>query len=173
MYTLLRSNYLRRSLLVNGRKPRLQQLTGTISHYDRVTQELRDLGVSKVALKRMESRYLPNIIHSDEHLGGVVYGHHEDGYAMLVATDRRIIFLDKKPLFVNEDEITYNVVSGISYGHAGFGTTVKLHTRIKDYTIRTYNKKCAESFVEYIESRCLEHESKEERHDHHTKNWIL
>jgi hypothetical protein len=107
----------------------------------------------------MESEYLPAIIHPDEEIGGVVYGHHPEGFAMLVATDRRIIFLDKKPMFEVEDEVTYDVVSGVSIGHAGFGSTVVLHTRIKDYPIRTYNLKCAYGFVEYIEARCLEHKN--------------
>jgi hypothetical protein len=110
-----------------------------------------------MAMMSTESRYLPSLIHTDEILGGVVFGKHADGYAMLVATDRRIIFLDKKPLFVNEDEMTYDVIGGISISRAGIGTTVTLHTRLKDYTLRTFNQESAQKFVHYIELRCLEH----------------
>jgi hypothetical protein len=96
-------------------------------------------------------------MHTDEHLGGVVYGKYTDGFALLAATDRRILFLDVKLMFVHEDEISYDVVSGISFGHVGVLSTVTLHTKVRDYQIRTYNQRCAEGFIAYIESRCLDH----------------
>lgn len=101
--------------------------------------------------------------HQGEHIMGVVRGHHQDGYVMLLATDRRVVFVDKKPLFAKQDELTYDVVSGVSMSTAGFGSTVTLHTKVKDYTIRTFNEKCAAGFVSYIESRRLEHSKGEER----------
>lgn len=147
----------RKSLIVGDPYVRVQP-TSYSSSEGRIRQELLALGASKIALNSMEARHLPSVIHANEHIGGMVYGHHEDGMAMLVATDKRIIFIDKKPLFVNEDEITYDVVSGVRFSHAGFGSTVALHTRAKDYTFKTLNQICARGFVEYIELRCLEHD---------------
>ena len=130
--------------------------SGDENHADRVLREMRELGASPYSMNRFESRYLPRIVHPDEHIKGVVYGRSKDGSVMLIATDRRTIYLDKKPFFVSEDEITYDIVSGISYGRSLFSVGIKLHTRIGDYEVRTFNKKCAEGFVEFIESRCLE-----------------
>ncbi|HRJ06075.1 MAG TPA: PH domain-containing protein [Candidatus Saccharibacteria bacterium] len=125
------------------------------NHPARIREELEELGVSRLGLATMEAQYLPNLVDADEHIGGIVYGLYPEGFAVLVATDKKIIFLDKKPLFINEDEITYDVVSGISVEHAGIGSTVTLHTRIKDYPIRAYNSKCIHNFVRFIESKCL------------------
>lgn len=124
-------------------------------HYQRVRDELKAVGVSNIAMASEESISLPPIIREDEHIGGVVYGMHQDGFAMLIATDQRVIFFDKKPLFDTEDNIKYDVVSGVSFGHAGIGSTVTLHTKIKDYKLRTLNKKCSQDFVRFIESTCL------------------
>jgi len=132
-------------------------LSNKPTHKQRVAQELRAAGVSSLTMYRMESRYMPTIIHAKEHIMGVVYGQGSEGFAMLVATDRRVVYLDKKPLFMKEDEVTYDVVSGMSFSSAGVGSTVTLHTRVKDYTLRTFNKKSAAIFVAYIESRRLEH----------------
>lgn len=129
----------------------------SLAHSMRVRQELAALGASRFALATSESQYLPRLIHPEEHIGALVYGHHKDGFAMLIATNMRVIFLDKKPLFVNQDDISYSVVSGVSYGNAGFDMLVTLHTRIKDYAIRSFNKKCAVGFVKYIESQSVEH----------------
>jgi len=158
MYTTPTSGYLRRSLLVNKQRTDLPVTIDPVDHSRRVKKELRDAGLRGTGLMRLESRYLPHIIHPDEHIGGAIGGYNDNGFAMLVATDRRIIFLDKKPLFIEEDEVTYNVVSGVKFTHAGFGSIVTLHTRIKDYALRTLNQKAALNFVEYIESRSLERE---------------
>jgi hypothetical protein len=128
------------------------------AHENRIKDRLKELGVTKMARMSSEARYLPKIIHQDEEILGVVYGKSESGFAYMIATDKRAIFLDKKPLFVNEDEITYNVVSGVSYGHVGVGSTVTLHTRLGDYKVKTFNEHCAQNFVKVIETRCLEHE---------------
>jgi PH (Pleckstrin Homology) domain-containing protein len=154
MYQLPTSNYLQRNLQVNKLRERRWQPIhfDRQTHLARIANDLKKLGVSKFGLMMAESKYLPKIIQSDEPITGVVYGHHEDGYAMLVATDRRVIFLDKKPLFTNQDDIDYGVVSGVSNGHGTFANTVTLHTRVKDYAIKTHNRKCALGFVRFIEN---------------------
>lgn len=122
----------------------------------RVWKELKNLGMSWAALRTMEGRYLPHIIHDGEHIGGVVYGWSNGSFAMLAATDRRVIFLDRKPLFTDEDEISYDIVSGVDYGSTGLDSTLTLHTRVKDYKIYTFNDKSARGFIDYIESRAIE-----------------
>ncbi len=157
MYTMPRSNYLRRSLLT-GPARSFSTTVDPADHKRRVENELRELGSTRRGLWRLSSRYLPHIIHPDERLGGVIYGRCDEGSVMLVATDKRVIFLDKKPLFINTDEITYDVVSGITSSRVGLVSTVVLHTRVRDYRIRTFNHDCARQFVAFIESRCLEHQ---------------
>lgn len=148
----------RRSLM--PATPRLPNITYQppvkISKKLRVKEELKQLGVSSYGLRSEEARYLPVIIHDNEHVMGAVYGRCAEGFAMLLATDCRVIFLDKKPFLTRADELTYEVVTGVSYGMAGFFVTVTLHTRICDFTIRTMNYKCARGFIKYIESRRLE-----------------
>ena len=74
---------------------------------------------------------------------------------LLAATDRRIIYLNKKPLFIDQDDITYDVVFGMSFGQAGLGSTFSLHTLIRVYKVRTFNRKAAQNFVQFIELPCL------------------
>ncbi len=154
MYTQPRYDYLRRSVLSRPAQPR-PEIVKPVDHAGRIKQSLKVLGVTKYGLLKIASRYLPKIIHTDEHIHAVAYGRNAQGSVMLVATDSRIIFLDKKPLFVKFDELTYDVVSGVSYGRVSFSTTIKLKTRMGDYDIHTMNMKCAEHFVDYIETRCL------------------
>ena len=130
------------------------------AHISRIKAELAKAGATKYGLLKTESRYMPSILHQNEHIGGVVYGQYEGGSGMLVATDMRVIFLDRKPLFMTMDELTYDVVSGVRFSSASLINTVTLHTRISDYTMRYVNTKCARQFVEYIEKMRLEKSSK-------------
>ncbi len=122
----------------------------------RVQAELKAVGVGLIGLRTPEAKELTKILHTDEHIGGVVYGRYANSLAWLVATDKRVIFLDKKPLFMTTDELTYDVVSGVKSSHAGLFTAVTLHTRVNDYTFRFVSSKSAGIFVKYIEARRLE-----------------
>ena len=160
--------------LMNDRGQVYVPAVSMADHETRIRRQLRELGMSKIAMLRSEIKYLPRIIHLDEQVGGVAYGSYEGGFAVLVATDKRVIFLDKKPMATIEDEITYFVVSGVSLSSAGINSTVSLHTRIKDYTLQTLNEKCAEGFVRYIEARCIEHNiEKEVKYDYNNPDRVL
>jgi hypothetical protein len=144
------------------RQVKSRSLAQTAFKKERVSQELKDLGVSFWGLMMAESRELPYILHDDEHLKGVVYGHYEGGFAMMAATDRRALFVDKKPFFIKALEMAYELVGGVSYGKVGFLATVTLHTRMGDYKISTMNFTCARRFIDFIEERCLERKLEEQ-----------
>jgi len=125
-------------------------------HEKRIKQELRAVGVTGYGLLKGESRKLPAIVHPQEHIHGAIYGRYQTSSAMLVATDRRMIFVDWKPLFTTSDELSYDVVSGVSFGHQGRFASVTLHTRVGDYSFNYVNVKCARQFIAYIEAHRLE-----------------
>lgn len=122
-------------------------------HAERIHQELQDAGMTPYGFLKLSTGHLPSIIHEDEHVKGVVYGRLDGTMlpAMLVATDRRVIFLDARPFYRNWDEITYEVVAGVKTSMAGPFVGIVLHTRVKDYALRYVNMNCAKKFVACIE----------------------
>lgn len=133
------------------------QLVGYMSKTE-LESQLHDLGAVAYDLWLPETHVLPLVIHPNEQIKGIVYGKYTQtngaqvGRGALVATDRRVILLDKKPLFVRCDEITYYAISAVTYTKVGFAGTVTLHTRLGDIRIRTFNHKCAYHFVEAVEA---------------------
>ncbi len=121
-----------------------------------VKEQLRNVGVTKYGTTMSGVRYLAKLIHPGEQIMGVIYGRNSDGSVVLVATDRRIVYINKKPFFSNFDELTYDIVSGVSYGQSWIFTTVRLHTRVKEYELHWVNPKCARYFIRFIESNRLE-----------------
>lgn len=124
----------------------------------RIHEELVAAGMTKYGLLKRESAHLPDIIHADEHIHGVVYGLVERDSAMIVATDKRILYLDHKIMFQKTDELSYDVVSGVSYNYQGRFAGIVLHTRLGDFKLRFVNRTCAKWFVKYIETRQIETE---------------
>jgi general stress protein 26 len=120
---------------------------------ERIHEELKEAGMSSYGLLKIPVRHLPDLIQDDENIKGVVYGRMDKnfGSVMLIATTKRIIFLDYKPLFTNSDELTYDVVAGIQVSTVGMFAGVVLHTRVQDYSLKFVNIKCAEIFKNYIE----------------------
>lgn len=137
-------------------------MKSTTKHEQRIKQELKAVGVTWFGIWKFASRYLPNIIHKGEHIGGAAYGRYPAGTGllaftegMLIATDRRVIFLDRKPGYTGFDELTYDVISGVKLTSAGF-SAITLHTRLGDYMIRFVNTKAARNFVRFIELKRIE-----------------
>lgn len=123
------------------------------AHQQRIKDELKQAGMTAYGQYKMSSRHLPRVIEDDEHIMGVVYGHAGIGLAMLVATDKRIIYLERRPLFTSLDDISYSVVVGVRYVDAGIFPSITLHTKMGNYTLTYVNPRCAGSFEKYIENR--------------------
>ncbi len=134
-----------------------------INKTQRIGRELDEVGVTMYGRAKFACRLLPQIIHDNEHIGGAVYGRYSTGdnllkwnEGMLIATNKRIIFLDHKPGFEALDELTYDVVSGMQKVYAWPFTSFTLHTRICNYSLRYVNQKCVDAFMHYVENRRLE-----------------
>lgn len=118
-----------------------------------VEEQLRDCGLTGWTLTRPESRELHKHLLPGEIVRGAVYGHSLDGAVMLVATDRRVIYFDKKPVFVKMEDVSYEVISGITISWVLYAGIVTLHTRFGDLILRTRNKLAAQRFKDYIDER--------------------
>lgn len=129
------------------------------NHTKRVRAELVKAGMTSYGLLKGETRHLPELIHEDEHIFGVVYGRYSGGSGMIVATDKRLLFLDYKPFYRSTDEIKYDVISGVSVNKQDGTAGVVLHTRLGDYKLRFVNLKCAAHFTNYIEKKAVELEA--------------
>jgi len=138
-------------------------MTKSDEHTQRIATELKAAGASSYGAIKFASRYLPTVIHPDEHVMAAVYGRYDEGggllslsAGMLVATEKRVIFLDHKPGFTSMDEITYDVVSGVKKVSSTLASTLTLHTRVGDYVIRFANASGSDKFIHYIETRRVE-----------------
>lgn len=96
-----------------------------------VESRLANAGLKNRYWGRAEVRELTNIILPDEAVLHALNGRYEGGSALLVATDRRLLLVDKKPMFLNLQDVRYDMIAEVDYFARLLDATV---------SIRTFNK---------------------------------
>jgi hypothetical protein len=123
---------------------------------DQLKTTLRALGAVTYNLWLPETKALNTLLNDGEQVHGIVYGRYvrdqrgQVSRGALVATDQRVLLVNKKPLLLERDEFVYRAISGADFSWVGFMGTVSLHTRLGDIRVRTFNKRCAQTFVHVI-----------------------
>lgn len=112
---------------------------------------------------KLANRYLPKIIGEDEHIHAVAYGRYSEeannGTAWnweegtMVATDARVIFVDRKPGFLRADNIPYEMVAGVQTLKAWPFSSVTLMSRVGTFSLRYVKIGQADTFMNYVEER--------------------
>lgn len=132
----------------------------SIEHKDRIKEELHRAGVTTLGRYRFSGMYLPEVIHEDEHIEAAIFGRHKElqGFfgaveGMLVATDKRVIFIDHRPGYTTMDEFTYDVISGVNITKAIYNASVTLYTKVSNYRLSYVGKESAKKFANFIEER--------------------
>lgn len=124
---------------------------------EQLNRQLRALGADWADLRFPETRAILYVLHPGEQVRGIVYGRYKQdegrlvGRGVLIATDDRVLLLDKKPSYVKLEEIVYDAISGLTYSRVLFSATIKVHAKSGDIIIRTLNQKTAQPFIEAVE----------------------
>lgn len=112
---------------------------------------------------RFASRYLPRVIHPKEHIEAAVNGRFRASWGvfsfeegMLVATNRRMIFLDHKPGYTNMQEFGYDVIIGMDFVTTGPFTAVTIQTKVGNFKLSYANAANVERLVRCVENRRIE-----------------
>ena len=104
-----------------------------------VDDQLRRTGHKIGLWGRSEVRELCNILLPGEHINDCVHGHYVNGFAMICATNQRIILVDVKPMFLTVEDIRYDMISEIDYSHGLLNATVKVFTPTKSLEFTSWN----------------------------------
>lgn len=126
-------------------------------HVDEVSKQLKDLGVSFRFWCRAEIKELPKILFENEKIKHLVIGRYEGGFALLCATDHRVLLIDKKPFYLTLEDIRYDMISDVQYNYRLIDASVRLGTLHKTITVIGYNHNKLRLFTNYIQEQVLHH----------------
>lgn len=130
-----------------------------------ITAQLKKIGFSQHAWGRAEVRELPNIILPEEEIFECVNGTYEGGFALLVATDVRVLLIDKKPFnYLTVEDLRFDMINEIDYNHRAFGAYVDISTGNRDLKFRSYNQPRLRKLINHVQHCMAESKKKQGQH---------
>jgi hypothetical protein len=121
------------------------------SRLDEIKDELEKLDINPTIFARKEIRELPEILSADEKIVYLVEGRNKTSkhHIILVATDRRLIFVDKEFMYgLKVEDFSYDKVSSIQYKKELMLASINIHTADNIVEIDGVGKYYAELFCE-------------------------
>ncbi len=118
--------------------------------------QLRNAGVKNTFLIRPEINQMPSILFDNEVILKAVIGGHPSGFSVLLATDRRVLFIDKIFFGVIVEDTPYDKIEAAKF-HCGlvFGE-ISLQLADKDLHLRRVTRGSIKPFVMFIQHRMQE-----------------
>lgn len=118
-----------------------------------VENQLKRLGVTFHFWGRSEMRELPKILVPGEHIKACVNGRYEGGFAMLCATDQRLLLIDKKPFFLMLEDLRYDKVAEVKYNYRLIESTINLHSAGKPFVFSSWRQKDLRELTYIVQQR--------------------
>lgn len=109
-------------------------------------------GISKFLGKR-EIKELPSILWEDESVENIIQGTYNNGTGMLIATNKRLIFVDKGMIKLRVEDFPYDKISSIQYQTGILLGKMSVFTSGNRAEITNLSKNETKPFAEYVRAR--------------------
>jgi hypothetical protein len=130
-----------------------------------VRAQLKDIDFKQHGWGKAEVNELPHILLEDEKIYECVNGTYEGGFALLVATDVRLLLVDKKPFnYLTVEDLRFDMINEIDYSHRLFGAYIGISTGSKNLKFRSYNQPRLRKLISHVQ-HCMA-EAKKKQSDH-------
>lgn len=118
--------------------------------------QLKRLGCNYRFWGRAEIKELARVLLPGETVEHCVNGTYEGGFALLAATDQRVLLIDKKPLYLTLEDIRFDMVVEIDYNHRLLNANVRICTPNKEMRFVAYNHARLRSLFHFVQTRVAE-----------------
>ncbi len=102
-------------------------------HISVLQSQLTKLGIRLSRWFYPELRELQHIMMDHEKIIAAAPGRYFNGFALLVATDLRLLLIDKRTFFMTIEDTRYDMVSEIDFSSRLYDLTVHIHTLNKQH----------------------------------------
>ena len=130
-----------------------------------VTEQLKRVNFVAHIWNRAEVRELPNILLPDEEIYECANGAYEGGLAVLVATNVRVLLIDKKLLnYLTVEDLRFDMINEIDYSHRLMGAYISISAGAKNLRFTSYNQPRLRKLINHVQ-HCIA-EAKKLQNDH-------
>lgn len=121
-----------------------------------VKQQLDRLGVQFAFVGQAEANELPQILMEGEEVQHVIVGRYSGGFAIMCATNLRLLLIDKKLFFLTVEDIRYDMIAELDYGHQLVGATIHIRSFSKDLKFQSFKKLKLREFTSFVQQKVME-----------------
>ncbi len=118
-----------------------------------VRQQLHSAGFKNKYWGWSAIRQLPMILEADEEIERVVTGIYSDGHAVVLATNKRMIILDKKPMSFRAEDIHYEMVSEVEHYLGPLAAKLRIHCLSKSFEFSSLRHQIVQSFAIHVDQK--------------------
>lgn len=121
----------------------------------KIEEQLHEIGFRVHGWGRGEVKELCKILTDDEVILQCANGYYQNGFAMLLATNQRLLLVDQKPMFLTLEAIWYEKIGQIDYNHRLLNATLNISSPNKDINFTSMNQIRLRQILAYAQERIM------------------
>src|SRR5688572_4772518 len=138
-----------------------------------VQKQLKQLGFNPSGWGRGEVQELHNVLLPDEEIHELANGIYEGGFALLLATDVRVLLVDKKPLnYLTVEDLRFDMINEMDYNRRLVGAEISIATGNKNLRFRSYNPKRLRKLINHVQHSMADIKKKSNSHQEDQKQHL-
>ncbi|HVS79353.1 MAG TPA: PH domain-containing protein [Candidatus Saccharimonadales bacterium] len=126
-------------------------------HPSVIESRLGELGFRTSRWFRAEVSELQHILMDDEKIIALACGRYFGSFALLVATDLRLLLIDKRVFFMTLEDTRYDMISEIDFNQQAYNATVTIYTMNKTHKFTSIkHRRQLRELMNYVQRRVWE-----------------
>jgi len=117
---------------------------------------LKEIGCNFRFFARPELKELANVLMPNELVQHCVIGQYQGGFALLVATDQRVLLIDKKLFYLTLEDTRYDMIAEVDFNHRLMDANVSIRTPSKSLRFVAYNQGRLRKLFHFVQTRVME-----------------
>lgn len=135
----------------------IQVMEATVMvHRHQIQAQLKELGINIKSWGAAEANELPSILMPQEQIKALIHGWYENGFATLVATDLRLLLIDKKLLHLTIEDVRYDMIAEVDYNARLMDSTVAINTLNKQLKFTSMRQRRLRELTTYVQHRVMQ-----------------
>lgn len=131
-------------------------------------EQLKRIGCNFQFWGRSELKELAHVLFPGEIVEHCVNGTYEGGFALLAATDQRVLLIDKKPMYLTLEDVRFDMIAEVDYNHRLINATIFIRTPNKSLRFSAYNHARLRKLFQFVQMRVMEIR---QHYQHQTEVW--
>src|SRR5581483_12281921 len=121
-----------------------------------IEAKLTKIGVKKTWFSKPEINELQHILMDGEDIIKCVQGRYTGGFALMVATEIRLLLIDKRPLYLTVEDIRYDMIAEVQVSSRLFDATMTIFTVNRQLAFSSTRRQSLRDLCSYVQKRVMD-----------------